>query len=89
MTGERTLLIVTEAAFYPPYRGDSSRLFALITNLRKRDWKVLVVALHDAGQPDIDYTAMEKLCDELFIYYPTQSDLARRDWNKMDSYCPE
>lgn len=83
-----TILMVTEAAFYPPYRGDSRRLFTLITNLRARGWRVCVAHLHDRAQPDVDYEAMARLCDGLSIYYPSDADLARRSWREMDSYCP-
>jgi glycosyltransferase involved in cell wall biosynthesis len=84
----RTVLLVTESAFYPPYRGDSRRLFMLITHLRRRGWRVHVVHLHDRAQPDADYEAMARLCDGLSIYRPTDADLARHDWGEMDTYCP-
>ena len=83
----RTVVHVTESAFWPPYQGDSARNLAFIRGLRAAGWRVHVVHLHDRRQPS-DYEAMAALCDTLAVYYPTEADLRFRHGPDPDAWCP-
>ncbi|MDQ3803059.1 MAG: glycosyltransferase [Acidobacteriota bacterium] len=85
----RRIVLATDAAFFPPFQGDSARLLQLIQFLKRRGWGVHVVHFHDRQQRDVDYVEMSRLVDQLVVYFPSDDDLELRKSERLDDWCPE
>src|SRR5215469_3545431 len=83
------ILLVTDAAFYPPFQGDSARLFRMIQYFLAHDWTVSVIHFHDCDQRDVNYIEMSRLADQLIVYFPSRQDLRRRSSDRLDNWCPD
>lgn len=82
------ILLVTQTCFFPQMQGDSAREYELIKFFKARGHQVFVCHFHDYEQLDADYSKMRSFCDELSVYYPTETDLANRSSMHPDDWCP-
>ena len=84
----KTLLYVTESAFWPPFQGDSARNWSIIRLLRSIGWQVHVVHRHDPMQTS-DYEGMRQRCESLAVYFSTGKELESATGVDPDAWCPQ
>lgn len=83
------MLFVTASALYPPVRGTSVRVAAMVDYFHRRGWETSIV--HCSVHPEVrdDYFAIRSICERVYAYFPSRSELGQRRQQTCDAWCPD
>src|SRR5262249_37217425 len=83
------MLFVTASALYPPVRGTSMRVAAMVEYFHRRGWGITIVHWSVQAEGGDDYSAIRGMCERIYAYFPSPSELDERRHQTCDAWCPD